>query len=93
MRKLLKSDYLEADQQKEFAGAGAMHILCVSGLHVGIIYVILNSLLLFLDKRKGGRILKVFLLLVLIWFYALITGFSPSVLTFFTRSRLRSSVS
>lgn len=73
-------DYLEADQQKEFAGAGAMHILCVSGLHVGIIYVILSSLLLFLDKRKGGRILKVILLLILIWFYALITGFSPSVL-------------
>lgn len=73
-------DYLDADQQKEFAGAGAMHILCVSGLHVGIIYVILSSLLLFLDKRKGGRILKVFLLLILIWFYALITGFSPSVL-------------
>lgn len=73
-------DYLEADQQKEFAGAGAMHILCVSGLHVGIIYVILSSLLLFLDKRKGGRILKVFVLLTLIWFYALITGFSPSVL-------------
>lgn len=73
-------DYLEADQQKEFAGAGAMHILCVSGLHVGIIYLILNSMLLFLDKRKGGRVLKVFLLLSLIWFYALITGFSPSVL-------------
>ena len=73
-------DYLETDQQKEFAGAGAMHILCVSGLHVGIIYVILNSLLLFLDKRKGGRILKVFILLILIWFYALITGFAPSVL-------------
>ena len=73
-------DFLEADQQKEFSGAGAMHILCVSGLHVGIIYVILNSLLFFLNKRKGGRYVKVFLLLILIWFYALITGFSPSVL-------------
>lgn len=73
-------DYLEAEHQKEFAGAGAMHILCVSGLHVGIIYIILNNLLLFLNKRRGGKILKVFLLLTLIWFYALITGFSPSVL-------------
>jgi len=73
-------DKLDSDQQKEFAGAGAMHILCVSGLHVGIIYVILNSLLLFLDRKSWTRFLKVILLLLLIWTYALITGFSPSVL-------------
>ncbi len=56
-----------------------MHILCVSGLHVGIIYFILNSLLLFLNKKRSTRILKVIILLLLIWLYALITGFSPSV--------------
>jgi len=73
-------DFLDNEQLKEFAGAGAMHILCVSGLHVGIIYFILNSLLLFLNKRRSTRILKVVILLLLIWLYALITGFSPSVL-------------
>ncbi|MCD4665831.1 MAG: competence protein ComEC family protein [Bacteroidales bacterium] len=73
-------DKLDSEQQKEFAGAGAMHILCVSGLHVGIIYVILNNLLLFMDKKRWARFLKVFMLLLLIWIYALITGFSPSVL-------------
>ncbi|OQX80487.1 MAG: hypothetical protein B6D61_01860, partial [Bacteroidetes bacterium 4484_249] len=73
-------DKLDADQQREFSGAGAMHILCVSGLHVGIIYVILSNLLIFLNKKRNLRIIKVFVLLILIWFYALITGFSPSVL-------------
>jgi len=73
-------DHLDPDQRRQFAGAGAMHILCVSGLHVGIIYVILNSLLAFLNRKRWTRFLKVFLLLILIWFYAAVTGFSPSVL-------------
>ena len=73
-------DKLDSDQRREFSGAGAMHILCVSGLHVGIIYFVLNSLLAFMDKKRLLRILKVLLLLLSLWLYALITGFSPSVL-------------
>jgi competence protein ComEC len=74
------TDYLDADQMKEYAGSGAMHILSVSGLHVGIIYLFLNILLYFLNKKRLTRIIKVFLMILLIWIYALITGFSPSVL-------------
>ncbi|MEZ5084546.1 MAG: ComEC/Rec2 family competence protein [Bacteroidales bacterium] len=71
---------LDADLKRQFAGAGAMHILCVSGLHVGIIYVIFNSILFFLKRNKYLRVLKVVLLILFIWSYATITGFSPSVL-------------
>jgi competence protein ComEC len=63
-----------------YSNTGATHILAVSGLHVGIIYLIINSLLLFLNKSKKGRIIKALLILVTLWFYALITGLSPSVL-------------
>jgi competence protein ComEC len=73
-------EHLDAEQKRQFSGAGAMHILCVSGLHVGIVYVILNSLLGFMKRKKIWRFLKVALLLGSIWFYALITGFSPSVM-------------
>ncbi len=73
-------EYLDEDLQREFAGAGAMHILCVSGLHVGIIYLIIQSLLAFLKKIPGGNLIKTLLTLALIWLYAAITGFSPSVL-------------
>ena len=73
-------DKLDKDLVSEFSGSGAMHILCVSGLHVGIIYVIFNGLLFFLSRKKWQRLLKVILLILLIWIYALITGFSPSVL-------------
>ncbi|MBW6478038.1 MAG: ComEC family competence protein [Bacteroidales bacterium] len=73
-------DYLDEDLQREFAGAGAMHILCVSGLHVGIIFLALNILLGFLKKLPRGRIIKTMAIIILIWFYAAITGFSPSVM-------------
>ncbi len=72
--------YLEPEQIREFSSSGAMHILCVSGLHVGIIYLLLNSLLLFMDKKRWTKIIKTLLLILLIWLYGLITGFSPSVL-------------
>jgi len=73
-------EHLDAEQKRQFSGAGAMHILCVSGLHVGIIAVVLNSLLMFLNRNHYLKILKLILLILFIWVYAAITGFSPSVL-------------
>ncbi len=73
-------EYIDDDLRREFAGAGAMHILCVSGLHVGIIYLILNSLFSFFNKIKYGKTIKTIIIIILIWFYATLTGFSPSVL-------------
>ncbi len=73
-------ELLDEDLRREFAGAGAMHILCVSGLHVGIIYLILRVLLSFLRPLPGGRYLQTVGMLLLIWLYASLTGFSPSVL-------------
>jgi competence protein ComEC len=73
-------EFLDEDLQREFAGAGAMHILCVSGLHVGIIFMALSFLFGFLTKLPKGKYLKTTIIISLIWFYAAITGFSPSVL-------------
>ncbi|MBS4013369.1 MAG: ComEC family competence protein [Bacteroidetes bacterium] len=70
---------LDNELMQGFAGAGAMHILCVSGLHVGIIFLILNAILGFLKRIKYGYIIKVLFIVILIWCYAAITGFSPSV--------------
>ena len=78
---MLGYDHLmESELEQDYVTAGAMHILCVSGLHVGIIYLVLNFVLGFLRRNKIQKIIKVILLLVLIWFYALLTGLSPSVL-------------
>lgn len=73
-------DKLDKELVKEYSGAGAMHILCVSGLHVGIVYLLLNSMLFFLKKFRYGNNIKAVVLILLIWFYAMLTGLSPSVL-------------
>ena len=73
-------DELDFDVKQAYATAGAMHVLAVSGLHVGIIFLILNTLLSILDTSKEGRLVKAIILLIVLWSYALLTGLSPSVL-------------
>ncbi len=73
-------DDLDAELRNDYAATGAMHILSVSGMHVGIIYIFLEFLLGFMNKSRPGRLAKAVLLLVFIWFYAMVTGLSPCVL-------------
>lgn len=73
-------DNLDPELSKHYSGAGVTHILCVSGMHVGILYLMLNFFLGFLDKRKRGKIIKSIILLLVVWFYSFLTGMSPSVL-------------
>lgn len=70
---------LSPDIVNAFINTGTVHILSVSGLHVGIIYIVIGYMLGFLNKVKGGRFIKVILVLLFIWAYATITGFSPAV--------------
>jgi len=73
-------DYLDAETIEAYSNAGAMHVLAVSGLHVGILYLFLNFILGFMDRWKQGTVLKCILILSSLWLYAMITGLSPSVL-------------
>lgn len=72
-------DSMESELKQDYIMAGAMHILCVSGLHVGIIYLVVSFLLGFMRNKRINRILKAVLLLLTVWAYATITGLSPSV--------------
>ncbi|HET7360995.1 MAG TPA: ComEC/Rec2 family competence protein [Salinimicrobium sp.] len=62
-----------------YAAAGVIHILSVSGLHVGFVLLIFNFLLKPLESFKLGRPIKVVLLIVLLWGFALLAGFSSPV--------------
>lgn len=73
-------DVMDDAIRENYQKAGAMHVLCVSGLHVGIVYLVMNFLLGFLNGKKKLRWLKSLLLLLIVWFYAFLTGLSPSVL-------------
>lgn len=63
----------------EYSKAGAIHILAISGLHVGIILLIFSSLLKPLERIRRGKIYKAILLIALLWMFAIIAGLSASV--------------
>ena len=72
-------DTMEPELKAAYAAAGVSHILCVSGMHVGIIFMIMDFLLKPLDLFRSTRLVKSISLLLVIWLYAHITGLSPSV--------------
>lgn len=72
-------DFLDDELRRVYSSTGAMHILAVSGLHVGILYFLLASVLLFLPTSKISRYGKLFVVLIFLWFFALLTGLSASV--------------
>lgn len=75
------NDYLNGDINRAYATSGTLHVLSVSGLHVGIMFLMLNFLLQYADKLgKNYRIAKAAFIILFIWFYACLTGLSPSVL-------------
>ncbi len=73
-------DYLDTEIREAYSAAGAMHVLAVSGLHVGIVYLLITIVFGSLKKIGWGRVCFVLISLAVIWCYALITGFSPSVM-------------
>lgn len=71
---------LTPELQESFSTSGAMHILAVSGLHVGIIFIILCKLLFPLQRNKYGKIIQSIIIITVLFFYAFLTGLSDSVL-------------
>lgn len=74
-------DTLPQELRDSYVAAGSMHILCVSGMHVGVVFMVFSYLLFFFDKRKRWQnLVRQTILLLLIWAYALLAGLAPSIL-------------
>ena len=73
-------DDLEDTLMTAYASSGVLHVLSVSGMHVAIIFKMLEWLLGILLKIKRGKHLYYVLIIMVLWFYAFLTGLCPSVL-------------
>ena len=73
-------DLISKDLINAFSVTGTLHVLSVSGLHVGLIYILLNYLFSFLGKIKNGNKYKSVCIVICLCAYALLTGLTPSVL-------------
>lgn len=73
-------DKIDAELLKSYSNAGITHILSVSGMHVAVIYGALLFIFGFIERLKKLKYTKPIILLSFIWFYAMLTGLSPSVM-------------
>ncbi|SDQ06420.1 competence protein ComEC [Flagellimonas zhangzhouensis] len=74
-----KRDDISETTYNNYINAGAVHILAVSGLHVGILLLILQFLCSPLEQLPKGKTLKMILVIALLWSYAFVAGLSPSI--------------
>ena len=74
-----KDDVDEAARQ-QFQQAGIAHLLCVSGLHVGIVAWLAGVALAWVGRRRWQLVVKSLLQLAVVWFFVLLTGAAPSAM-------------
>ncbi len=70
---------LDRELVKDYEVAGAVHILSVSGLHVGFVMMALSLVMKPLPRNRQGRAIRLSIQLIFLWAFAVLTGLSPSV--------------
>ena len=74
------TDDLQPDLRASYSATGAMHILSVSGMHVGVVYIVMAFLLSFLNKSQRQKIFKTLFIMLFLWAYAFLSGLSAAVI-------------
>ncbi len=67
------------DIKVAFRESGASHVLALSGLHLGIIYVIIRKSLGIIGNSPAAKMMKSVTTMALCGFYTLATGAGPSI--------------
>jgi len=70
---------LTQEMRRAYGTAGGMHLLAVSGLHVGLIWWVLQHLTRWMVRKERTEVYRTLAVVGMLWFYASVTGFSASV--------------
>jgi len=70
---------LSTDILQAYSQTGTVYVLTVSGAQIAVIYFLLSWSLGFLNRYRYGKLLRAVILISVLWYYALLTGFSVSV--------------
>ena len=70
-------DDLTPETESQFRSAGITHLLCVSGLHVGIVALLVGYCLVFIGNGRRSRIIKGLLQIAAIWLFVALSGMAP----------------
>ena len=71
---------LDKDVVQAYSNTGVVHIIAISGMHLGLIYAVLVWIFLRLPVIKKNAAIRVVIILSCLWLFSLITGGSASVL-------------
>jgi competence protein ComEC len=73
-------DEMDNELVQAYSAAGAVHVLSVSGFHIGVFVWLLTKILGTLKKRRRGKWAYLGITLIVLWFYAIMTGLSAPVI-------------
>ena len=71
---------LDPELLQAYSNTGVVHIIAISGMHLGMIYGLLLFLLKPLSKTRTGNWLRLITMLLVIWTFTLLTGAAASIL-------------
>ena len=74
------TDDLQPDIRASYSATGVVHILSVSGMHVGVVYVVMAFLLGFMSKTQQQKVFKALFIMLFLWGYAFLSGLSAAVI-------------
>lgn len=71
-------DDVDKDLMKSYSNTGVIHVVAISGMHLGLIYVLLKHLCY--PFRKRNKLMTAIIIVSGLWIFSLLAGGSPSVL-------------
>lgn len=73
-------DDLDKNLVQSYSNTGVVHVIAISGLHLGLIYWLLIMLTTSLAKNKKTAFIRLLVIILCIWWFSILAGAQPSVL-------------
>lgn len=71
---------MDRELTQAYSNTGAVHVIAISGMHLGLIYVMILALFKPFDNKRVTKWLKPIVVILVLWLFTLVAGAAPSIL-------------